>query len=187
VKIKRYKETTNQKDKMSILTSQVEIKRRYWESPASKERLYAPYEWKGCTSTADKAYRDIPVVHTDEETLVPIKPSQEYLEKFAQDDGYEATHYYLCEFQMSDFALNGKVNIDMGCDETGKHFFIDLQQMFLKYTRIENPLENEQNTFYIDRFQDKTFHLNTSFELLAELEERGYTGPVWAVVADRCD
>jgi hypothetical protein len=169
-----------------LITSDVKIKKRYWEAPSVQEgRFYEPYMWNGCISTEDKYYKSIPVTYRSED-VISSKPSFEYLKISAKEDGYDAKHYYLCEFQMSDFALNGKVNIDMACDETGKHFYIDKSKMWY-YSICKNPLSNEENTMFINRFQDGTFHLNTGFELLAELEEREYSGSVWAVVSDECN
>ena len=170
---------------MSIITSQVNIKKRYWESPSSQDRYHEPYQWRGCISTKDHAYKNIPIKYKTN-SLNPIKPSDEYLSRFSREDGLTYKYYYLCEFNMSDFNLNGKVSTDMGCDETGKHFYID-ENILYYYSVTENPLENEENTMYINRMNDGTFHLNTGFELLAELEERGYNGIVWAIVSDECN
>ena len=170
---------------MSIITSQVNIKKRYWESPSVQDRHHEPYEWNGCLSTGSQEYKNISIRFKSDKLSVK-KPSDEYLYRFAREDGFSAKYYYLCEFNISDFNLNGKVNTDMGCDETGKHFFIDENIMYY-HSVTENPLKNEENTMYINRMDNGTFHLNTGFELLAELEERGYTGTVWAVVADNCN
>lgn len=170
----------------TLITSDVNIKKRYWESPSSqKERYYDPYMWNGCISTEDPEYRTINVRYRAED-MVPSKPSFGYLKRFAKSDGHSAKFYYLCEFQMSDFSLNGKVNIDMACDTTGKHFYIDKSIMYY-YSTCKNPLSNEENTMFINRLDDRTLHLNIGFELLAELEERGYSGSVWAVVSDECE
>lgn len=170
---------------MSIITSDVNIKKRYWESPSHQEkRHYEPYRWNGSVLTSDDEFKEVPIKFSAK-FVKPSKPSYEFLCDFANSDGYSAKHYYLCEFQMSDFQLNGKVNIDMGCDETGKHFIIDIEEL-KRFSDCVNPLSNENDTFFIDRLEDGTLHLNTGFELLAELEERDYKGPVWAIVADNC-
>lgn len=176
---------------MSIITSQVNIKKRYWESPSIQERYHEPYKWSGSVSTDDEEYQTLTLGYSyyggdHISAPVAIKPTYDYLCNFAREDGYSSKHYYLCEFQMSDFSFNGKVNIDMGCDETGRHFYVDMNDCKY-YSTCENPFEDEANTFYVNRLDDGTFHLNSGYELLMELIERGYNGSVWAIVSDNCD
>ena len=167
---------------MTIFPNKVNVMKRYWEAPLNLHRRDPPYRWNGAISTADILYLELPVLMTDE-TVVAHKPSTEYLKSIADRDGREAQYYYVCEFQMSDFDLYGKVSTDMCCNETGKDYYLDLIES--KYfSQCENPLEEEEDTMFIQRYEDGTFHLNTGFELLAELQERGYNGKVWAVVAD---
>ena len=167
---------------MSVITSRVNIIKRYWDSPMNDKRRYEPYRWNNAVSTADMEYLELPVM-LSETTVVAKKPSEEYLRVFAEQDGNEANYYYMCEFQMSDFSLYGKVSTDLCCDETGRDFYIDIEESKY-YSQCENPLEDEEDLMFINRLEDGTFHLNSGFELLSELEERGYNGKVWAFVSD---
>jgi hypothetical protein len=173
---------------MSIITSRVQIQKRYWESPLNEERKFGVYKWEGSISTADEEYLTQVPIKFKAEDVESQKPTEESLMTFAAEDGYSATSYYLCEFQMSDFGLHKKVSTDAGCDETGKEYFIDLADAKY-YAYCKNPLsliEDEEPAMYIEKLIDGTLHLNCGFELLAELEEREYEGKIWAVVADNC-
>lgn len=171
---------------MSIITSNVEILKRYFSSPLNEERYHPVYRWKTASHTNEQEYMNIPVYwfNADDIDHQIGKPSLDYIEEFARGQDYDAKYYYACEFQMSDFSLKGKVSTDMAADEKGDNFFIDLEESEF-WARTKNPLEYE-DAMYIVRNEDGTMHLNTGFELLSELQERGYNGKLWAIVEDYC-
>jgi hypothetical protein len=172
---------------MSIITSNVEILRRYFSSPLNVQRFHPVYRWNNASYTEDQEYKDIPVYWFDVDDIdhQEGKPSLEYIEEFAQIQDYEGKYYYACEFQMSDFSLTGKVSTDMAADEKGDNYFITLENSKF-WASCKNPLEYE-DAMYIVRNEDGTMHLNTGFEVLAELQERGYNGKIWAIVEDFCN
>lgn len=174
---------------MSIITNRVQIQKRCWEAPMNEKRHYPVYKWDTAVSTSDSEYMtQVPIIY-NADSVENQKPTEEALMTFAAADRYTANAYYLCKFNMSDFNLHGKVSTDMSCDESGRDYFIDIADA-IYYANCENPLylnEDDEPLMYVDRIEDGTFHLNVGFEILAELEERGYQGDVWTVVADRAE
>ena len=171
---------------MTVITNRVQVQKKYWEAPLNERRHFSVYRWDSAISTADTEYINGVPLKYGSDTVISQKPTEKALVTFATDDGETAASYYLCEFHMSDFGLKKKVSTDLCADETGKDYFIE-PSVSQYYANCENPLaleEDQEPLMYIEKLSNGTFHLNVGYELLAELEERGYDGTVWAVVAD---
>jgi hypothetical protein len=110
------------------------------------------------------------------------KPTNEVLEDWFHADGPSGNKYYLAPFKMADFALTGtKVSTDFCSDPEG-NYYLDPEKV-ASYALVEDLFEDVEPLF-VERVADGTYHLNDGYALLAELDRRGYTDTVWAVVSD---